>query len=117
METKPFPENTSRRFFSWIAIPLIAWSALCFWLILTLDNHFAPNASAFIGITIGIFWLASGIGLILLGKRFFLPDQRSCPTCGKPMQLKDDGEKTFYFYPCANCQIRWQTNLNRGVDD
>ncbi|MFN3168087.1 MAG: hypothetical protein ACE37H_13585 [Phycisphaeraceae bacterium] len=117
MQSKPFPQNTALRYFLCIAVPIILWSALCFFLILFVDNRFAPNASAGIGIGIGIAWLGICFLAMLIGKRLFLPDHKACPACGEPLVLRDDGEKTFYYYTCDRCQTRWQTNLNRGMDD
>jgi ribosomal protein S27AE len=117
MKTKPFPQNSALRYFLCIAVPIILWSALCFWLILSLDERFSPNTAAGIGIAIGIVWLAVGLLAVLIGKRLFLPDRKACPNCGDPLALRDDGEKTFYYYVCDRCRTRWQTNINRGIDD
>lgn len=117
MKTQAYPENSALGYFLWIAIPLFVWSAICFILIFALNSLFSKNMSAGIGIAIGVTWFAICYLLICIGKRRFLPDQCKCPNCRSSLTLKDDGENTYHFYECGDCQVRWQLNIKRVHDD
>lgn len=116
MQTKPFPENTTLRFTLFAALPVMLWSIVCFMLIVMLDHWVPHSTSVWLGITVGLLWLSVSLCVLLLAYRWFLPNKQGCPACGESMKLQDDGERSLHYYECDQCQIRWQTNLNRGTD-